>query len=144
MLVWNFVLLLWKATETINESKYNNDLWKQRVEKIISELCNCRICSFFSEMNPFLSKWESFWEKNTLKIFTKFLVSTATKFWFHYIGSFAEVFEKGLKGILSFIILLFFYAFKHSTNWWFTNKKSNFRILMEFEFRTKDIKIWYS
>lgn len=108
MLVWNFVLLLWKATETINESKYNNDLWKQRVEKIISELCNCRICSFFSEMNPFLSKWESFWEKNTLKIFTKFLVSTATKFWFHYIGSFAEVFEKGLKGILSFIILLFF------------------------------------
>ena len=107
-LVWNFVLLLWKATETINESKYNNDLWKQRVEKIISELCNCRICSFFSEMNPFLSKWESFWEKNTLKIFTKFLVSTATKFWFHYIGSFAEVFEKGLKGILSFIILLFF------------------------------------
>ena len=108
MLVWNFVLLLWKATETINESKYNNDLWKQRVEKIISELCNCRICSFFSEMNPFLSKWESFWEKNTLKIFTKFLVSTATKFWFHYIGSFAGVFEKGLKGILSFIILLFF------------------------------------
>lgn len=108
MLVWNFVLLLWKATETINESKYNNDLWKQRVEKIISELCNCRICSFFSEMNPFLSKWESFWEKNTLKIFTKFLVSTATKFWFHYTGSFAEVFEKGLKGILSFIILLFF------------------------------------
>ena len=108
MLVWNFVLLLWKATETINESKYNNDLWKQRVEKIISELCNCRICSFFSEMNPFLSKWESFWEKNTLKIFTKFLVSTATKFWFHYIGNFAEVFEKGLKGILSFIILLFF------------------------------------
>ena len=108
MLVWNFVLLLWKATETINESKYNNDLWKQRVEKIISELCNCRICSFFSEMNPFLSKWESFWEKNTLKIFTKFLVSTATKFWFHYIGGFAEVFEKGLKGILSFIILLFF------------------------------------
>lgn len=108
MLVWNFVWLLWKATETINESKYNNDLWKQRVEKIISELCNCRICSFFSEMNPFLSKWESFWEKNTLKIFTKFLVSTATKFWFHYIGSFAEVFEKGLKGILSFIILLFF------------------------------------
>lgn len=108
MLEWNFVLLLWKATETINESKYNNDLWKQRVEKIISELCNCRICSFFSEMNPFLSKWESFWEKNTLKIFTKFLVSTATKFWFHYIGSFAEVFEKGLKGILSFIILLFF------------------------------------
>lgn len=108
MLVWNFVLLLWKATETINESKYNNDLWKQRVEKIISQLCNCRICSFFSEMNPFLSKWESFWEKNTLKIFTKFLVSTATKFWFHYIGSFAEVFEKGLKGILSFIILLFF------------------------------------
>ena len=108
MLVWNFVLLLWKATETINESKYNNDLWKQRVEKIISELCNCRICSFFSEMNPFLSKWESFWEKNTLKIFTKFLVSTATKLWFHYIGSFAEVFEKGLKGILSFIILLFF------------------------------------
>lgn len=108
MLVWNFVLLLWKATETINESKYNNDLWKQRVEKIISELYNCRICSFFSEMNPFLSKWESFWEKNTLKIFTKFLVSTATKFWFHYIGSFAEVFEKGLKGILSFIILLFF------------------------------------
>lgn len=108
MLVWNFVWLLWKATETINESKYNNDLWKQRVEKIISELCNCRICSFFSEMNPFLSKWESFWEKNTLKIFTKFLVSTATKFWFHYIGSFTEVFEKGLKGILSFIILLFF------------------------------------
>ena len=108
MLVWNFVLLLWKATETINESKYNNDLWKQRVEKIISELCNCRICSFFSEMNPFLSKWESFCEKKTLKIFTKFLVSTATKFWFHYIGSFAEVFEKGLKGILSFIILLFF------------------------------------
>ena len=108
MLVWNFVLLLWKATETINESKYNNDLWKQRVEKIISQLCNCRICSFFSEMNPFLSKWESFWEKNTLKIFTEFLVSTATKFWFHYIGSFAEVFEKGLKGILSFIILLFF------------------------------------